>query len=278
MSSKPTQSTHVTKPAMKASKKSAAQPAPGTAEAAQAVAAAPTPTVASTPAPVVPALPMLPAPPPSATIPSPPSGADAPGGQNYRGVVPRKIELAALPGAVSDLQRCTSFSQIFGATGLPYAQVLQAFEISNDWSTMRNATDAWDTYCQTQEGICWGVLRVIMDTLKPAFDVAIAGNPGLATTLPSFATLFNAKNVIAQKSASTRRLNKAAVAKGEAPTHGAVGKQRQRAAEKAALAATKASGGAAVAPAPAVSPMPSVAPAEVPAAAPTAGTNGAAHS
>ncbi|MGO8996874.1 MAG: hypothetical protein ACLQVI_26470, partial [Polyangiaceae bacterium] len=272
--------------ATKASKKSAAKNhAPETVEAAQAVAAAPSPTVASTPAPTPIAsvvLPMLPAPPPSATIPSPPSGADAPGGQNYRAVVPRKLELAALPGAVTDLQRCTTYSQIFGTTGLPYTQVLQAFEISNEWSTMRNTTDAWDAYCQTQEGICWGVLRVIMDTLKPAFDVAIAGNPALAATLPNFATLFHAKNVIAQKAASTRRLNKAAVAKGEAPTHGAVGKQRQRAAEKAALAATKASGGAAVAPVPAVSsPPPVVTPAPVPVAAEppaTTGTNGAAHS
>jgi hypothetical protein len=180
---------------------------------------------------------------------------------------------------VSDLQRCTTFSQIFGATGLPYTQVLQAFEVSNAWSTMRNQTDAWDAYCQTQEGICWGVLRVIMETLKPAFDVATAGNPAIATTLPSFATLFNAKNVIAQKAASTRRLNKAAIAKGEAPTHGVVGKQRQRAAAKAALAAAKASGSAAVAATPAAtSALPVAAPAQAAAVAPGAASNGGAHS
>jgi hypothetical protein len=292
MSSKPSQATKL---AQKTPKKPSATPAASVTPAAPAPSAAPpvnpTPTSAVAQAPgslsakTGIALSLLPAPPPSASIPVPPSGADAPGGQNYRAVVPRKIELAALPGAVTDLQRCTSFAQIFGATGLPYAQVLQAFEVASAWSTMRNETAAWDTYCQTQEGICWGVLRTIMDSLKPAFEVATTGNPSLATTLPSFATLFGAKKAIALKSASTRRLNKAAVARGEAPTHGGVGKQRLRAAEKAALAAAKASSGAALAPSaavpttsPAVAPVQAAGAAPAAPAAPVAATSGGAHS
>ena len=247
-------SSRTNKPAPKASKSAAATAPP--------VAASSTPTPPVSSAPSAAAASTLPAPPPIASIPVPPSGTDAPGGANYRSVIPRKIELAALPGAVADLVRCTDFAQIFGATGLPYAQVLQTFERANQWSTMRKQTAAWDVYAQTQEGICWGALRGIMNTLKPAFEVASAGDPSLTTTLPNFATLFHSKKMIAQKGVSTKRLNKAAIAKGEAPVHGGVGKRRQRAAEKAALLAAKetssspagATSGAGSAPTPAPSP------------------------
>jgi hypothetical protein len=152
-------------------------------------------------------------------------------------------ELAALPGAVSDLQRFEAdFAQMLGATGLPYDQVLQGFTVANQWTTMRKASAAWDDYCQMQEGIAWTTLRAMMDRIKPVWEVAVASDPSLAATYPSLAVLFGAKKAIAQKAAATRRLNKAAIAKGEAPIHGVVGKKRQRRAAKAALAAAGAAG------------------------------------
>jgi hypothetical protein len=221
------------------------------------------------------ALVFLPPPPADAKIPAPPPGADAPGGQNYRAFVPKKLELAALAGAVADLQKC-NYAQIFGTTGIPYAQVLQAFEVGNQWSTMRKETAAWDAFCQTQEGISWATIRAMMVNLKAAFDLAAAGDASLTATLPSLAALFGAKKAIARKAAAVKKLNKQAVAKGELPIYGLVGKRRLRKAEKAAVASGNAAAPAVSVPAVAVAPTTAPAPVVAPPAAPVA-TNGGTH-
>jgi hypothetical protein len=223
------------------------------------------------------ALVFLPPPPADAKIPAPPPGADAPGGQNYRAFVPKKLELAALAGALADLKNC-NYAQIFGTTGIPYAQVLQAFDVGNQWSTMRKETAAWDAFCQTQEGISWATIRTMMVNLKAAFDLAAAGDASLTATLPSLAALFGAKKAIARKAAAVKKLNSQAIAKGELPIHGLVGKRRLRKAEKAAVAAGNAPAAAPAVSAPpvAVAPAPAPAPVVAPPAAPVA-TNGATH-
>ncbi len=245
------------------------------------------PAAATTTAPAALPLIYIQPPPASANIPVPPAGAAQPGGANYRSVVPKTIELAALPAAVENMKRLEAvFMQIFGAAGLPYAQVFQAFDVGNQWSTMRQATALWDTFSRTEEGICWGTLRSIMDRLGPLWAIASAADPSLAVTFPALATLFGAKKAIAQKAVSTKRLNKEAVARGEQPTHGQVGKRRQKAEQKALAAAATAAGLKAGA-APTVAPPPAP-PAQAPSApvavnaapaAPAAatGVNGAGH-
>jgi hypothetical protein len=177
-------------------------------------------------------------PPADAKIPTPPSGNAAPSGANYRTLVPKATELAALTGAVGDLRRFTNFADILALTGLPYAEVLQAFDVGNQWSTMRKGTGAWEGYCLTQEGISWITIRKMLDSIRPVWDLAVARNPSLAVTYPSLASFLSAQKAIAQKGAATKRLNNAAVAKGEAPIHGAVGKKRKKAADKAVVAAS----------------------------------------
>jgi hypothetical protein len=179
-------------------------------------------------------------PPADAKIPTPPAGTNAPNGSNYRPFLPRSTEVAALANAVTDLRKCTNFATLFGATALPYAQVLQAFDVGNQWTTMRIETAAWDAFCQTQEGICWQTIRVMMDRLGPAFELAVTGDATVASTMPGLAALLGAKKAIAQKAVATKKANKAAVARGEAPVHGVVGKRRLRAAQKALLPAAKA--------------------------------------
>ena len=223
----------------------------------------------------------LPPPPLDAKIPVPPSGAATPNGGNYRSFVPRATELAALPAAVDDLKRFTSFAQVFGVTGLQYTQVLQAFTVGNQWSTMRKETAAWDAFCATQEGIAWATIRALMDRMRPVFEIAAVGDQALASTFPSFAALFSAKKAIAQKAVATKRLNKAAVARGEAPIHGVVGKRRLKAANRAILAAAKAGGAASPSPSAPPPPAAPVPPAPAPVAAPQtapAASNGVAHS
>jgi hypothetical protein len=104
---------------------------------------------------------------------------------------------------------------------------------------MRTASAAWDAYCNDQEGICWRAMRSNLVRLRPAFDLAVAGNPALATKYAGLATLLGVKKTIAKKAVSTKRANKKAVAGGKAPVHVQIGKQRKKAADKAIVAAAQ---------------------------------------
>jgi hypothetical protein len=181
------------------------------------------------------------APPPAgASIPAIPAGFEPTNGANYRGTQAQKAELVALPHALADLRSFASYPAILGAAVPPLAELVQAFDVSKQWSTMRNASSAWDAYCRDQEGLAWIVMRTLMDRLKPAFLLAVKTNPSLASTYAGLAALLGAKTVTAHKSAATRKRNKQDVAEGKLPTHGQVGKAQTKAAAKAALAAQNA--------------------------------------
>jgi hypothetical protein len=253
---------------------------------------APIATAATTPAPATPAAPTAPiAPPPTdANIPSVPDGFEPTNGTNYRGMQPQKAELVALPLAIRDLGNFASYATVIGTTAPPVDEVLSTFEVANEWSTMRNASSAWDQYSRDQEGIAWTIMRSMMDRLKPAFVLAAKTNPSIATKYAGLATLLGAKTVSAQKAAATKKKNKQDEAEGKTATHGQVGKAREKAAAKEALAQQNAKP---VSSAPVASPIaapvveaPIAAPASQPPAlaAPPApsgtptGSNGASHS
>jgi hypothetical protein len=269
----PTKSTKSTK------KKSIAAPLPAT-HATATVAPAPAPT--ASPSGAAPSLSpttgiglvFIQPPPAGVTIPVPPSGAPTNGAGNYRSAMPRAMELAALAGAVADLRRFTNFDEVFGMTGLPYEQVLQAFDVGNQWSSMRTASFVWDRYSTTMEGMGWEAIRAIMARLQPVFALAAVADQSLVTTFPSFAALLGAKKAIAKKAAATRKANNAAIARGEAPIHGIIGKKRQKKQAKALVAAANAAAPVATQPAP-VAPAPVV---TAPPPAAVATTNGASHS
>jgi hypothetical protein len=213
-----------------------------------AVAAAP-PASAATPAtPATPAAPPPPAPPsgfiapppPGANIPPVPTGFEPTTGANYRGVQPRTAELVALPLAIANLADFTTYATVMGTSAPPLTEVQQTFEVSNAWAAMRNASSAWDAYSRDQEGVAWTAMRALMARLKPAFDLAVKANPSIGTTYAGLGSLLGARTVIAQKSVATKKKNKQNVAEGKEPTHGEVGKARQKAAAKAALAAQNA--------------------------------------
>jgi hypothetical protein len=188
---------------------------------------------------------LLDMPPADANIPSPPSGFVPGNSADYRPVLPRDAELRALPIAVNDMKKFTNYTQVLGDTAPPYEQVLQAITVANAWSSMRTESAAWDAFCASQEGISWTTLRAQMDRLQPSFDLAANGTSNVRTLFPGLSTLLGARKVIARKGASTRKMNKEAEAKGEPQVHGAVGKKRKRAAEKAAYAAAVGAGTAA---------------------------------
>jgi hypothetical protein len=221
-------------------------------------------------------------PPAGANIPTPPVGFTPATPGEFRSVVPRKSELAAMPQALIDLGKFTDFDKLFSGIGLTQAEITQCLFVGSLWSTMRASTSQWDEYSVLQEGYAWRAIRAILLRLEQAFLLAAQANPTLVSTYPGLAGLLGAKKSIAQRGASTRRLNNAARAKGEPEIHGVVGKKRQRRAEKAALAKSAPVTPGAVAPPPAgpvaqATPVAVVvAPSPVPAPA-NGGANGGAH-
>ena len=176
-------------------------------------------------------------PPPIATFPTAPIGfAPSPGG-NFRAIKPRKSELVAMPDAVVELRSFFEYAATLGKGVPPQADVVQAFDLGSQWAVMRVAAFAWDKYASVQEGIAWTGIRGQMDRLKPAFQLAAAADPTLLTKYPKLAALLGAKKAIAKKGLATKAMNKKAVANGEPPTHGAVGKKRKAAANKAIVTA-----------------------------------------
>jgi hypothetical protein len=262
-------------------------------------AAAAPPTVAASPsAPAGAAAAPAPAPaqsvgPPPATaiIPSVPSNFTPATPGEFRNVVPRQTELAAIPQALTDVSKFAEFDMVFGGIGFTQEEVEQILLMGSLWSAMRVATSAWDKYCVVMEGYAWQAIRALFLRMGKVYLVAVDANPKLVTTYPGLSALLGAKKVIAQKGASTRRLNKDAKAKGEPQNHGVVGKRRQRQAAKAALAAQNAAPTSLAPAQPATAPPASVAATTPPAPAPVAvatpaasaapvngALNGAAHS
>ena len=174
------------------------------------------------------------------TIPTPPPDYTPATPGEFRGVVPRKAELSALPQALIDLSRFTAFDQTMGSVAPTQAEVQQALTTGAEWAAMCQATIAWLAYASLMEGLSWRLIRTQMDSLRPAFLLAMKRNPKLAEQYGGLVKLLTVLSTTAQAGAAARKANKKAVAEGKLPIHGKVGKRRQRAAEKAALATVSA--------------------------------------
>jgi len=239
------------------------------------------PSLAASPAPVVSAgsVVSVQGPPKGTAIPAVPDDYVPATPGEFAAVVPRQSELSALPQALIDLSNFTDYAATLGATAPDVEEMRQSLGVGAQWSTMRQASTKWEGYASLQEGTAWKSIREQMDTLRPSFELAAKRNPKLVVKYAGLAKLLGAKRVIAQKGASTRMANKKAVAEGKTPVHGKVGKQRQRAAEKGALAAADVAS-TALAVTPVATPTPASPPVAAGAAvAPAngAGTNGAGH-
>jgi hypothetical protein len=183
-------------------------------------------------------------PPADANIPSVPEGAEPTNGTDYRGIVPKKSELAVLGDVVSELENNAEFSALFGRTMPSVAYIIQVLTAANQWSLMRNKTDAWDLHARTQEGLTWMTARALMTKMKPVFEATASANTDVATQFPSLGLLLGAARVIAKRGVTTRKGNAKSKAKGDAPAKGAVAKEVRAAtrvvADHAATGATTA--------------------------------------
>ena len=215
-------------------------------------------------------------PPATANIPAPPQGFVPTNGTDYRGLLPRKTELAVLPDAVAELQRFTSFAQTFGKTMPPLATVLGFLNAAEQWSSMRAKSSEWDLYCRTQEGLAWKDARDLMSSsMRPAFTMAVSTDASIASDNPSIARLLEANSTIAKRGAATRKANRQSKQEGKAPVAGEAATKEKEVAKEVAKA--EAGGTNPAAPA-SSSPAATTASAPAPAVAATNGVgNGAGH-
>jgi hypothetical protein len=249
-------------------------------------AAAPAATVAApgtdaTPAPSpVPVAFVVQAPPPT-VIPAVPADFSPVDIAYYVGVLPKASQRTAMTGAVQELKDFTDYGLIFGKTAPPLASVLQAFDIANQWSSLRAKMDTFDVFCQSQEALSWNEVHDYMATMQGAFALAVKSDPQIGKEHPSLVGLFTAQKQIAQKAVSTRKANKELVAQGKLPIKGKVGKRRRSVAAKAlfdaANSAATASAPTTSAPATPPAPPAPTAPATNGATTGPAGTNGTPH-
>ncbi len=103
---------------------------------------------------------------------------------------------------------------------------------------------AWLKYSRMQEVAAWVSVRALITRLKPAFALAVTGDPSVGEENPSLKQLFGVRNAIAQRAVSTRRANAANEANGDPQFSGAIGKRRKKKAANAALAAQEAANAA----------------------------------
>jgi hypothetical protein len=172
-------------------------------------------------------------PPPDAKIPAPPQGFVPTHGHDYRGLLPKKTELAVLPDVVVELRASADFNQLFGKTIPPLATVLQTLDAAQQWSSMRAKSSEWDLYCRTQEGLAWKDTRALIASMKPAFDLAVSVDATIAGRYPSLAHLLSAGTAIAKRAVATKKANKKLVAEGKAPTKGVKAKKSTKKAQAA---------------------------------------------
>ena len=179
-------------------------------------------------------------PPPTANIPAPPQGFVPTNGTDYRGLLPRKTELAVLPDAVTELQDFVNFAQTFGKTMPAFPIVVGILNAAMQWSSMRAKSSEWDLYCRTQEGLAWRDARGLIATMKPAFTMATSVDASIASDNPSVARLLDANSTIAKRSAATRKANRQAKLEGKAPTAGEAASQEKKVAKEVTKAEAEA--------------------------------------
>ena len=167
----------------------------------------------------------------------PPDFAPAVGADERAALTPRLAELAAFPGVVDELKGFSEYTDVLSTLAPAHSEAVLVVSAASQWTAARNAAAAWQIYCVEQEGLAWRNLRALVEKLRPRFNLAVQENDKLSRKYPKIVTLLTAHTTITQKGAATRRLNEQAKAEGKLPTHGKIGKQRQRAAEKAALLA-----------------------------------------
>jgi hypothetical protein len=150
--------------------------------------------------------------PPAVTLPSVPSGFVPANPADFRGYRPMASEIAAIPDAVDELQAFADYSAVFGITAPPASQLAGLLAVAAQWTSVLSDTTAWLAYVKSEEGMAWKDALLLVEKMKPAFQLASAANPALLTGYPALARLLGASQLVAKRALATKKRTKAAAA------------------------------------------------------------------
>ena len=174
--------------------------------------------------------------PPPVTLPSVPIGFVPVNPADLRGFRVLASQVAAVPDALAELQDFSNYTSLFGITAPDAVQLTERVTVAYEWTVQTSQTAAWYRYSQSQQGTAWKDALILLEALKPPFDLAATANPGLLSQYPAIARLLGAKTIVAKRAASSRARNKAAKAKVAAS--GSAGSASTQAPAAAGAAAT----------------------------------------
>jgi hypothetical protein len=137
---------------------------------------------------------------------------------DLRGFRALASQVAAVPDAVDELENFANYTGVFGITAPDVGQLTRRINVAYEWTMLLSQTAAWYKYAKSQQGMAWKDAVLLLDALKPPFDLATAANPALLSQYPALARLLGAKAVVAKRAASSRKRNQAAAQTANART------------------------------------------------------------
>jgi hypothetical protein len=163
-----------------------------------------TPPVAAAPAPTFISLDVA-AGPPDVSIPPVPGGFEKSSMRPYHGSYPRTAELAAMPMVLADLSNFTDYATVLGSAAPDPTTLMSDLTVGLAWRSTRNASEAWTEYVKVADAMAWQAVTPALDALKPAFALALAKDPTLASKYRGLAALFSARKATAQAAVTTKQ-------------------------------------------------------------------------
>jgi hypothetical protein len=142
--------------------------------------------------------------PPDLTLPVVPTGFVPVDAKDYAGVHPRAAQAAAMPNAITELEKSTSYEATFGATVPPADKLAGDMTTAAAWTAQREALENYLVYVKSCEAVTWKLVLAELDQLNAGFKAAVANNSGVAAQFPATARLLDVPKVLAQRAAATR--------------------------------------------------------------------------
>jgi hypothetical protein len=112
-----------------------------------------------------------------------------------------------MPDAILELQGFEDYAQTFGAGIAPAAQLVGEIQVASAWTATRIAVEALLVYAKSNEAITWKSSLADLDRLGIVFEAIAKKNPALVGGCPALVRVFQARKVVGQRTAATRKRN-----------------------------------------------------------------------
>jgi hypothetical protein len=106
---------------------------------------------------------------------------------------------------LADLSNFTDYATVLGSAAPDPTTLMSDLTVGLAWRSTRNASEAWTEYVKVADAMAWQAVTPALDALKPAFALALAKDPTLASKYRGLAALFSARKATAQAAVTTKQ-------------------------------------------------------------------------